>query len=94
MSLNITLPQNASEASQRRAEIAGRLAAACPPGLADEIALVGSTAHGFADDQSDLEMNLWSNAIPPRDERVAWLQAAEANDIHVEDAPRSPFAWP
>ncbi len=86
--MQITLPENASEASLRRAEIAGRLAEACPPGLADEIALVGSTAHGFADDSSDVELNLWSNAIPMRAARVAWLNAAGASDIHVEDAPR------
>ncbi len=60
----------------------------CPTSLADEIALVGSTAHGFADDESDLELNLWSNSIPPRDERIAWLIAAGATDIQVEESPR------
>lgn len=86
--LPIVLPAPATAASRRRAAIAARLAQACPPGLADEIALTGSTAHGFADDDSDVELNLWSNAIPPRDERIAWLHAAGALDVHVEAAPR------
>ncbi len=84
----ITLPEHASEASLRRAELARELMQSCPPTLADEIALVGSTAHGFADEKSDLELNLWSNAIPPRDERIGWLRAAGADQIAVEEKPR------
>ena len=86
--MEVDLPEHASEASRRRSELAYELAQSCPPTLGDEIALVGSTAHGFADDESDLELNLWSNAIPPRDERVGWLAAAGATEIHVEETPR------
>jgi len=86
--MEVELPEPASPASRRRAELAITLVQSCPPTLADEIALVGSTAHGFADEKSDLELNLWSNAIPPRDERVGWLIAVGATDIHVEEAPR------
>jgi hypothetical protein len=84
----IALPPGASTASQRRADLALKLAQSCPASLADEIALVGSTAHGFADDVSDLELNLWTNAIPPQEGRAAWLLAAGAADLRVEDAPR------
>lgn len=87
--MQITLPPNATTAALRRAELAGGLAAACPPTLGDEIALVGSTAHGYADDESDLELNLWAEVIPPLDERLAWLRAAGAEDIHAEAAARS-----
>lgn len=87
--MRVLLPDNATDASLRRAELAGRLADACPPTLGDEIALVGSTAHGYADDESDLELNLWAEAIPLLDERLAWLEAAGAVDIRAEDAPRS-----
>ncbi|MCC6804439.1 MAG: DUF4111 domain-containing protein [Anaerolineae bacterium] len=82
------MPEYTTEASQRRAELALRLAQTCPPELADEIALVGSTAHGVADDESDLELNLWGESIPALAARVAWLQAAGATAIHAEDAPR------
>jgi hypothetical protein len=85
----IVLPLGATPASQRRADLALRLAQRCPSSLADEIALVGSTAHGFADDDSDLELNLWTRAIPPLSDRTAWLLAAGAADLRVEDAPRS-----
>lgn len=85
---DVVLPEPATEASQRRAELALRLAQTCPLELADEIALVGSVAHGVADDESDLELNLWSEAIPPLAARIVWLQAAGASDIHAEDNPR------
>ena len=84
----IALPPNATTASHQRAKIAERLVAACPPNLADDIALTGSTARGAADDDSDLELNLWAQSIPPLDQRVAWLTAAGATDLQVEDAPR------
>lgn len=84
----LALPENFTAPSQRRAELALRLAQTCPPELADEIALVGSVAHGVADDESDLELNLWSATIPPLDARIAWLQAAGASEIHAEDMPR------
>jgi hypothetical protein len=86
--LKIELPAHATVASLRRAEIAERLANACPPELADEIALVGSTARGFADDDSDLELNLWAESIPPLDAWIAWLQAAGADEIDREDVVR------
>jgi len=86
--MQVVLPENASTASRRRADLALELAQACPLTLANEIALVGSTAHGFADDESDLELNLWSNAISPQIERVGWLHAAGAAAIVVEEKPR------
>ncbi len=89
MTQSIALPANATAASQRRAELASVLLEDCPPTLADEIALVGSTARGAADDDSDLELNLWVKAIPPRVERVGWLRAAGATDVQVEDQPRA-----
>ena len=82
------LPLSATPASLRRAQLAVTLAQACPPSLADEIALVGSTAHGFADDVSDLELNLWASVIPPLDERLNWLRSSGATDTHAEAAPR------
>jgi hypothetical protein len=84
----ILLPKNATTASIRRAELAHKLMQSCPSTLGDEIALVGSTARGIADDESDLELNLWTQVIPPLDARIEWLTAAGAIDIHVEPQPR------
>ncbi len=86
--MSIRLPEHATEASKRRAELAEKLVARCPPELADEIALVGSTARGYADDDSDLELNLWAEAIPPLEARIAWLEAAGASEIYSEEMPR------
>ena len=84
----IRLPAHATDASRRRAEAARRLIDDCPPALASEIALTGSTARGAADDDSDLELNLWGETIPLIGERAGWLIWAGASDIQVEDAPR------
>jgi hypothetical protein len=86
--MNDLLPPNATTASRARAEIAARLAASCPPELADDIALTGSTARGLADDQSDLELNLWSAQLPPAAVRADWLRSAGAYALRIEQQPR------
>ena len=102
---SISLPENASAASIRRAELAQRLVESCPPALADEIALVGSTARGIADDEFDLELNLWAQAIPPLESacRVADRGGRDRHSGRGNAAPRSiavdfrassiPFRW-
>ena len=82
------LPPNASEASQKRYAIALRLADTCPSELGSELALTGSTSSGMADDDSDLELNLWAEQIPPVEARVAWFQAAGVEDTQVFAQPR------
>jgi hypothetical protein len=84
----MSLPAYASEASRKRYEIAVRLAESCPPELGGEVALTGSTSSGLADDESDLELNLWAETIPPAEARVAWLRAAGVADIQVFEQPR------
>lgn len=84
----MSLPPNASEASRRRYELAIHLVQSCPPELGDEIALTGSTARGLADDDSDLELNLWGETLPLLEARVAWLQAAGVQEIEVFKHPR------
>lgn len=82
------LPPHATDASRKRYELALRLVESCPPELGDEIALTGSTARGLADDDSDLEINLWSETLPPIEARVAWLEAAGVEAIEVFEQPR------
>lgn len=82
------LPPNATNASRQRYEIAARLAESCPPELGDEVALTGSTARGLADEDSDLELNLWGEQIPSAEARTAWLAAAGVEAIEVFEHPR------
>lgn len=82
------LSEHASDANRKRFEIAVRLAELCPLALGSELALTGSTASGLADDESDLELNLWGESIPPAAARVAWLQAAGVSDIQIFEQPR------
>jgi hypothetical protein len=53
--------------------IAERLAESCPLELGDEIAVTGSVALGVADETSDIELNLWCDALPTVEQRVAWI---------------------
>jgi hypothetical protein len=86
--ITMTLPLHATEASQKRYTLAKQLIEMCPPELGDEIALTGSTARGLADDDSDLELNLWSEILPPVEARVAWLKVAGVEAIEVFEQPR------
>lgn len=75
-------------ASQRRRELARMLAQDCPPELGAEIALTGSSARGLADDDSDLELNLWVERLPPVEARLRWLAAAGVQQPAAAAAPR------
>lgn len=75
-------------ASQQRRELAMRLAQACPPELGAEIAVTGSSARGLADDESDLEVNLWVERLPPLEARMRWLAAAGVEQLSAASAPR------
>lgn len=58
---------------ERYFDLARELAACCPPELGGEIAVTGSVSKGFADADSDLELNFWTEA-PVEIERAAeWL---------------------
>src|SRR5688500_3822121 len=67
------LPPHATDESRRRFLIARRLAESCPVELGDEIAVTGSVALGVADDTSDIELNLWCDALPTVEQRAAWV---------------------
>jgi hypothetical protein len=88
-----TLPDNATPASRRLYDLAVRLADSCPPEFASEIALVGSASMGLSDEQSDLDINFWSEAIPPEADRVAWLESMGATNFNVQP-PRQDASYP
>lgn len=70
------LPATASEASRRRFKLARAIAEVCPPELAQEIAVTGSTSRGVANSHSDLEINVWTDLLPLRQLEInAWLHA-------------------
>ncbi|MEX2246709.1 MAG: DUF4037 domain-containing protein [Dehalococcoidia bacterium] len=71
---------NASPASIERYRAARSLADGCPPELGREIALTGSASRGLADDDSDIEVIFWVDAIPAPDRRAGWLKEAGATD--------------
>jgi hypothetical protein len=77
-------PDEQSVEMRRRLALAETIGRECPSTLAIEIAVSGSTALGRADSHSDLELNFWTAAIPPADERAAWLGSIGATDVVVD----------
>ena len=81
------LPPGATAASHVRLELARELAEACPPELGHEIALTGSVARGVADDASEIELNFWTDEIPPGNEREVWLREMGGDPLVVDATP-------
>lgn len=75
--------------NRRRYDLAKQIAFNCPKDFCAEMALTGSTARGLADDDSDLEINLWFAVLPSVEARVAWLEQVGALDIAVQDGARA-----
>lgn len=53
-------------------ELARQVAGGCPDRLGQEIALIGSAASGWADEQSDFELVLFVADLPDREATTAW----------------------
>jgi len=81
------LPSGASVASDARWRLARDLVSRCPPALGCEVAITGSVGRGVADQDSDIELNVWGDALPSKAERVGWLRAAGATDIVADTEP-------
>jgi hypothetical protein len=81
------LPQDATEASRVRYQLASELAQACPRELGQEIALTGSVSRGVADADSDIELNFWTDQIPPGSARERWLREMGADPMVVDAMP-------
>jgi Domain of unknown function (DUF4037) len=73
-----------SAESRHRLELARRIAEACPPELGREIAATGSAAAGWADFESDVELNLFVGTLPTVDERLSWLHDIGAEDVELD----------
>jgi hypothetical protein len=80
------LPAGATDASLLRYHIAEELARSCPPELGREIAVTGSVSRGIADQYSDIEIHLWSDELPAREDWWKWLQKVGASDVSPDGA--------
>jgi hypothetical protein len=69
--------------------LAKQIAYNCPKEFCTELALTGSTARGLADEDSDLEINLWFAALPPMEARLAWLEQVGALDVAPQEGARA-----
>lgn len=81
------LPDHATPASVTRYEMAQQIASVCPPELAEAIAVCGSTARGWSDDASDMEMNFWVETLPPLEDRVSWMEAIGVARLEMDASP-------
>jgi hypothetical protein len=87
------LALGASAASQQRYAVAQKLAASCPLDLGIEMALTGSTSRGLASATSDLEINLWTESLPPLAARREWLIAVGVGEVAICDQIRSDASY-
>jgi hypothetical protein len=77
------LPRNATATSHRLLGVAQRLADSCPVSLGDEIAVTGSIPLGLADQDSDVELNLWTAELPSVEARAEWIQSIGGSNAIV-----------
>jgi hypothetical protein len=68
-------PPDAGAESQIRYALATKLAAQCPPGLAQAIAITGSVSRGYADRFSDIELLFLSDSPLPVGAYEDWLRS-------------------
>lgn len=73
-----------SAGSRHRLELARRIAEACPPEVGREIAATGSVAAGWADGDSDIELNLFVETVPTVEARLGWLGGIGAEDAEFD----------
>jgi hypothetical protein len=82
-----SLPPHATEASLLRYELAQILVAAAPSSFGQEAILSGSTARGFADEDSDIEMVFYVDVLPSASDRKVWLERVGVAEIAREGVP-------
>lgn len=70
--------------SQQLEKLAQELLQNCPGSLGQEILIVGSVGLGIADDESDLDLELWVNELPPPSAAQKWLESRGAAHLIIE----------
>jgi hypothetical protein len=79
--------------SVRRLGLADELAARCPVELGREIAVSGSVSKGFADAESDIELNLWVDGKVDADAIGAWLRSLGIERVVEDPAGTEDVLW-
>jgi hypothetical protein len=74
-------------------EVAEALAALCPPGFGAEIAVTGSVSKGFADAESDIELNFWVDTPPDLAALDSWLRSIGVERIWPDPADALGVLW-
>jgi hypothetical protein len=78
---------------ERLLSLAHEVAAACPPELGGEIAVMGSAGAGLADEYSDLELLLLVDDTPTPEEARAWLESVGATEVLVGPDDSGVWGW-
>lgn len=81
--------------SRIRLALAQVLTERCPADLGREIAVTGSMARGVADEYSDVELNLWVDALPEAERWRFWLEEVGATDLEpsIGEIDVTGFRW-
>ncbi len=81
--------------SRIRLALAQVLTERCPADLDREIAVTGSVARGVADEYSDVELNLWVDALPEAERWRSWLEEVGATDLEpsIGEIDVTGFRW-
>ncbi len=82
-----------AQATQKRVEVAQRVAQHLPSAWQAEVALVGSTARGLADETSDVELNVWAETLPPEADWRAWLTQGGVVNLSAVDLKPDGSRW-
>ncbi|GAC1636528.1 MAG: hypothetical protein NVS4B2_24990 [Chloroflexota bacterium] len=84
-----------TEASRVRLALARTMAERCPTALGREIAVTGSVARGMADSYSDVELNIWADALPEVALWRRWLEEVGATDVKqgLSEVDATGFCW-
>jgi hypothetical protein len=89
----MSIPHNATPRSHALFAVASELADACPPQLGAEIALAGSVSRGWADEHSDIELNVWVDKLEWSGEREAWLRSLNVERMIVDQEAHETGSW-
>ena len=82
-----------SAPAERLVALARDVAAACPPELGREIAVMGSAGTGLAGAHSVLELLFLVDDVPTPERARAWLDSVGATDLVVRVDGSDVWAW-
>ncbi len=74
-----------SKRTQELIDIANELVRECPKRLGQEVLIIGSVGMGIADDDSDIDLELWVDEIPDFEDAIEWIKRLFLADIIKEN---------